>query len=612
MERRGRLPRGARDTVAGQDQWSANAYSVELANQGLQFPVDMRQDVSVEFRPASPHPPIANDLADGPAKRSQRKDSPMFRQHRLFFILMAMVMSLALVFGCSDDDDDNPTDPGGGNGGGVDNAGSITGIVLHSNGSALSGVTVTTGTRSTTTNESGYFVLSAVPEGTRLVGFAEDGYMGTFRVAEVVEGRTTHFAEVVLTPVESGSVDAASGGQVATGDGDGVVDFDADSFVDGAGAPVSGDVTVELNAMLPDDDDFYGTFPGEFAGVREDGTEVPFISYGFMTVNLTGPDKAPVYLAEGTTASLSLTIPADKALTAPATIPMWYFDEETGLWMEEGEATLSGNVYTADVAHFTSWNWDLPVDDICSITGSVVDGNGDPVAGARVISSGVDVAIMDEAFTAANGTFTVRAVRNSLTDVWAVSGSRASTAVRVPVGDTCPYVMDAALVLEVAAYSITLTWGSTPSDLDSHLYIPMTWDDGYDYYHIAYYNMGTYGEDPYAALDTDDTSSFGPEIITGTRLYSGRYGYWVHNYSGNNNAGLQGSGAEIQVEVGGGLYVFQAVDAPLDGGVEGGWLHVCDLVVNGGAVTVESVMRFQAEPSGEGIYGDYFKAAHRK
>ncbi|MEZ4387078.1 MAG: carboxypeptidase-like regulatory domain-containing protein [Candidatus Krumholzibacteriia bacterium] len=526
----------------------------------------------------------------------------MFRQHRLLFTLLALAaaLGLAVMFGCSSDDD-NPTDPGGGNGG-TDNAGSVSGIVMHSSGFPLSDVTVTTGTQTTTTNESGYFVLTAVPEGTRLVGFARTDFMATFRVADVVEGRTVHFADVVMTPVETATVNGAAGGQVATGDGDGAVDFPADAFVDGAGAPYTGDVTVELNAMLPDDADFYGTFPGEFVGTRENGDEVPFVSYGFMSVQMMGADKAPLRLADGVTAALSLTIPEEKAMTAPATIPMWYFDEATGQWMEEGEATLVGNVYTADVAHFTTWNWDLPVADICSITGTVVNGDGDPVVGARVLSRGVDVAIMDEVVSGANGSFTVRAVRNSATDVWAISGSRASEAIRVNVGETCPYVLETPLVLQVAAYSISLTWGASPSDLDSHLYIPMTWDEDFDYYHIAYYNMGDYGSDPYAGLDTDDTSSYGPEVITGTRLYQGRFQYWVHNYSQDTNSGLQSSGAVIQLEVGGGLYIYEAADAPLDGGTEGGWLHVCDFVVSGGTVTVESVLRFQAEPTGAGIY----------
>lgn len=516
-------------------------------------------------------------------------------KHRLTWALMALMLGLSLVFfGCSSDDDDDPTDPGGGGGGGgIDGAGSISGVIVNESGSPRSGATIGVAAQTTTSNEQGYFVLSAVPEGTQIVTFGMDGYMSTFRVAEVREGQTVHYDDVVLLTVEEGTIQADAGGQVTTGDGDGSVRFEADSFVDDQGNGYDGEVTVQLNAMLPEDDEFYGTFPGEFEGVREDGTEVPFVSFGFMTVELTGADKEPLQMADGTTASLQLTISEDKARTAPATIPMWYFDEETGLWMEEGEATLAGNVYTADVEHFTTWNWDLPLDDVCSITGTVVNNDGAPVGGARVVSSGVDVAIMDEVYSDASGQFTVRAVKNSITDVWAISGSQASTPIRVNVGEECPVVLEQNLVLQVAAYSVSLTWGPTPSDLDSHLYVPATWDENLNYYHIYFGNSGTFSSHPYAALDTDDTSSYGPEIISGTSLYEGRFQYWVHNWSGNDSAQIQSSGAMVQLEVAGGLWVFEAADVSLEGADTSGWWHVCDFVVSGGAVSVEPVMEFE-------------------
>jgi hypothetical protein len=523
----------------------------------------------------------------------------MIIKNRFLFMALALVLSLTMVFGCSDDDD--PTDPGDGGDDNpiIEDVGSISGIVSYANGYAMEDATVSAGSQNTTTNEEGYFVLTAVPEGSTLVEFGNDGYMSTFRVADVRSTAATHYPDIVLVAVESGTVDAATGGQVATGDGSGTVDFVADGFVNAAGAAYTGDVTVQLNAMTTDDEDFYGTFPGEFSGVREDGTVVPMVSFGFMAVQLTGENKAPLMLADGTTAELNLTISAEKAVDAPATIPMWYFDETDGLWHEEGEATLAGNTYTADVAHFTTWNWDVPIDDICSITGVVVDDQGLVVNGARVLSRGVDAAIMAEAFTGTDGTFTVNALKNSETDVWAVSGSRASDAVRVAVLEECPVALEEPLVLQVPAYTITLTWGEEPSDLDSHLFIPMTWNEAFDLYRIYYSNPGEMGDNPYASLDTDDTSSFGPEIITGTRFYNGRFQYWVHNYSDDSSAGLQASGASVQLEVSGTLRQYNAADVTLEGADATGWWHVFDMVISAGGetVSVETVMEFQPEYS---------------
>jgi len=533
----------------------------------------------------------------------------MFHNNKFLLLILALALGLFMVIGCSDDDD--PTDPGGGDDNpGIQNVGSISGVVRRDGGAPLTGATVSTGIQTTTTNEDGFFVLMTVPEGSTLVSFSSEGYMSTFRVAEVTSVAATHYPDVVLMASSFANIPGATGGQIVANGGDGVVNFGPDSFVTGAGQPYDGEVTVQLNAMTPDDDEFYGTFPGEFAGVREDGSEVALVSYGFMAIELTAPDKTPLMLADGVTAELNLTISPDKVADAPATMPMWYFDETDGQWHEEGLATLEGDTYTADVAHFTTWNWDVPVTDICSITGTVVDDLGRPVAGARVLSQGIDAAIMAEAFTTADGVFTVNALKNSVTDVWATAGSRASDAERVNVLEECPLALPDPLVLLVPAYTISLTWGEDPSDLDTHWFIPATWTTAYDTYRVCYYNMGIMGEDPYASLDTDDTSSYGPEIISGTRLYNGRSHYWVHNYSEDDSAGLQGCGATVQVEVAGSVYQFNSADVDTSGADQSGWWHVFDLVVSqeGATVNVEPVMEFQPEFSA----GIIFEGEHER
>jgi hypothetical protein len=71
---------------------------------------------------------------------------------------------------------------------------------------------------------------------------------------------------------------------------------------------------------------------------------------------------------------------------------------------------------------------------------------------------------------------------------------------------------------------IRLTWGATPSDLDSHLYVP----NGFE---VAFFAHGSLVVSPFAELDLDDVTSFGPENITVVRRMKGTYKYFVHNYS---------------------------------------------------------------------------------
>ena len=91
--------------------------------------------------------------------------------------------------------------------------------------------------------------------------------------------------------------------------------------------------------------------------------------------------------------------------------------------------------------------------------------------------------------------------------------------------------------------SVVLTWGSLPSDLDSHLYIA---SDESNTRNELYYGRRAVGTSPsdvnnpcatagtIASLDMDDTSSYGPETTTICQRYSYPAHFFVHNYSGGS------------------------------------------------------------------------------
>ncbi|KHN52667.1 tetratricopeptide repeat protein [Pectobacterium fontis] len=92
---------------------------------------------------------------------------------------------------------------------------------------------------------------------------------------------------------------------------------------------------------------------------------------------------------------------------------------------------------------------------------------------------------------------------------------------------------------------IVLSWGETPSDLDSHLI--------YSDNHIYFSHKN--GRD--ANLDVDDTDSFGPETITIDKKHLGEsYIYAVQDYSNQNSVNslaLSASRAKVFVYVGSSL-----------------------------------------------------------
>ncbi len=113
-------------------------------------------------------------------------------------------------------------------------------------------------------------------------------------------------------------------------------------------------------------------------------------------------------------------------------------------------------------------------------------------------------------------------------------------------------------------YKFILTWGEAPSDLDSHLYTPSI--DG-TAYHVYYASPGASETAPFAWLDVDDVTSWGPEATTIKTLYTGTYTFAVYDYSGNGL--LSTSGAHV--EVFNGRTRQGGYDVPATGGDQPHW-----------------------------------------
>ena len=83
---------------------------------------------------------------------------------------------------------------------------------------------------------------------------------------------------------------------------------------------------------------------------------------------------------------------------------------------------------------------------------------------------------------------------------------------------------------------ITLDWGESPLDLDSHLRMGN--------YHVWYYDPVE--QNGNMDLDNDDTNGLGPETITIRNVDpSATYKYYVHNYS--ESPAITTSGARVRV-----------------------------------------------------------------
>jgi uncharacterized protein YfaP (DUF2135 family) len=101
---------------------------------------------------------------------------------------------------------------------------------------------------------------------------------------------------------------------------------------------------------------------------------------------------------------------------------------------------------------------------------------------------------------------------------------------------------------------IVLTWGATPSDLDSHFFGPLA--DGTRFHMYYPYSSGSSPWPDVVALDLDDVTSFGPETTTLFQQFNGVYKFSVHDYTNRNSttsSQLSNSGAQVRVYKGANL-----------------------------------------------------------
>ena len=163
------------------------------------------------------------------------------------------------------------------------------------------------------------------------------------------------------------------------------IDMPQDGYkVDGTGAGYTGKVKSEMVYLDPNNERFSEMMPGgDLAAVRSDNSSAQLVSYGMTDLNMYAENGDKLQLKDGSKAKLTFPIPAGMGENPPASIPLWSFNEKTGLWEEEGSAVLQGNVYVGEVAHFSWVNLDYP-EKQGTVYGYVKDDTGKVLPGVRL------------------------------------------------------------------------------------------------------------------------------------------------------------------------------------------------------------------------------------
>ena len=481
------------------------------------------------------------------------------------FIILVLIAAVVVYSAC-------PSGDGGGGGSseegcGSATAGCIAGNVVNANtNNAVAGVAVSiAGTEVATANAQGYFFADKIDVGDSIsLCFDAPGFADVCRTATVLARTLLSLPPVEMIPVREQileDVDVQNETLLDTVTGT-RVEFPASTVCESDRTTVVvGDITCWVVPLDVTGGDIELS-PGDFTA--DNGTSVDLTDTSAMINVACTQDGRDLDICTGKTATVRLAIygteaDCNDASVNPASVTSWFFDTASGIWenyftvAKNCGANVEDRYYTGLIDRLGWWNAGVWFSSSC-IRGNVNDGFGLIVPNAQLVCRGVDYQSMSYTYSAINGTYCTRVKPAGQYSCFARKGAFQSD----PIVGTAPNntnkctsetscANNGQIDLTNPLARAIMSWGEEPEDLDTHFV-----GDGTQIYfnnkdYTPFWQKGSVTEEPYILLDTDDTTGFGPEILTIVRgVDAGTYYYCVHNFSGQANGAIEDSQAVVQ------------------------------------------------------------------
>ena len=266
----------------------------------------------------------------------------------------------------------------------------VSGFVTNEADAAVQNASVEAGGISINTDKYGYFEIRNVQvvQNAATVTINKTGYFKSVKTFIATAGKSAFFRVKLLPKTIAGTVSGTSGGTVTLSSGMAIALPSGGVVNASTNVAYTGTVSVAAQLINAADANLNRIMPGDLRGLTTAGNMRLLTTYGMMAVELTGAGGELLQVAAGKKATITIPIPSALQGSAPASIPLWYFDEAKGLWKEEGSATKSGNNYVGDVSHFSFWNYDVPANYV-QLNCTILNSSGQPVQGAAVKISSV-------------------------------------------------------------------------------------------------------------------------------------------------------------------------------------------------------------------------------
>lgn len=251
------------------------------------------------------------------------------------------------------------------------------GVINDINNSPLSDVMITIGNQTVLTDTNGIFFITnaQVFENFAYIRANKPGYLSGSRTIVPTNG-LNKVQIILLEEIITETISSDEPSIVSSPDG-ASISFDG-NFVNTDNTAYQGNVNVIMHFLDPTSTTISQQMPGMLYGQNILGEESILRTFGMLAVELQSESGETLNLAEGSSAEISVPLDVSLSAVAPSTIPLWYFDETNGYWIEEGVATLQGNRYVGSVSHFSFWNCDI-YEQVVKICINVNDNTGEPL-----------------------------------------------------------------------------------------------------------------------------------------------------------------------------------------------------------------------------------------
>lgn len=246
----------------------------------------------------------------------------------------------------------------------------MMGIITSVDGTPIAGVKVKLGDHEGLTDAAGEYTIDGVEVGSYVVSFEHADHVFAQRRLVIEHPEPAWLPQRLLPRSQPQRINADALSVVREGPltlefEPGDLEFERDHRA------VHGPIDVSVTVIDPRILGHLDAAPAELEGMTAEGQQVGLFSFGMLEVELS-QDGKKVNVRRSETVKASMDVTDKFSLPAGDSIPMWHHDTATGIWAQErgldAKVEERGGVRlaTAELPHFSAWNYDKLADATCA------------------------------------------------------------------------------------------------------------------------------------------------------------------------------------------------------------------------------------------------------